>query len=46
MNLDSAINLLAGLKAFQLEEDIPFPDDPRDAEWKASDYVPKGTRKF
>lgn len=33
-----ALALLAQLKSFQLNEDLPFPEDPRDPNWKASDY--------
>ena len=36
-----AIALLAYLKAFQLNEDLPFPEDPRDATWTAAQYVKK-----
>lgn len=36
-----AMFLLSVLKAFQLNEDLPFPEDPRDASWTASQYRPK-----
>lgn len=38
MDFRNAIALLAMLKAMQLDLDAPFPDDPRDPGWKASDY--------
>jgi len=38
MSFLDAIALLANLKAMQLDLDAPFPDDPRDPNWKASDY--------
>lgn len=33
--------MLSFLKAFQLNEDLPFPEDPRDPNWRASDYKKK-----
>ncbi|MEJ6790482.1 hypothetical protein BrevBR_13105 [Brevundimonas sp. BR2-1] len=36
-----ALALLSFLKAFQLNEDLPFPEDPRNPNWKASDYKKK-----
>lgn len=36
-----AVSLLAMLKSWQLNEDLPFPEDPRDASWTASQYVKK-----
>lgn len=36
-----ALALLGMLKSMQLNEDLPFPEDPRDPNWKASDYVSK-----
>ena len=41
MDIDNAMYLLAILKGFQLDEDIPFPDDPRDPTWTADQYVSK-----
>lgn len=38
MSLGDAMFLLSCLKSFQLDEDLPFPEDPRDPNWKASDY--------
>lgn len=39
--LMEALALLSFLKSFQLEEDLPFPEDPRDPNWRASDYKSK-----
>ena len=36
-----ALALLGMLKSMQLNEDMPFPEDPRDPNWKASDYKKK-----
>lgn len=36
-----AMAMLSFLKAFQLNEDLPFPEDPRDPNWRASDYKKK-----
>lgn len=36
-----AMALLSMLKSFQLNEDLPFPEDPRDPNWTASQYVKK-----
>jgi hypothetical protein len=36
--LMQALALLSFLKSFQLEEDLPFPEDPRDPNWRAADY--------
>ena len=41
--LPDALFLLSTLKSFQLDEDLPFPEDPRDHTWKASAY--KSNRK-
>lgn len=37
----NAMFLLSCLKSMQLDLDAPFPDDPRDPNWRASDYKPK-----
>lgn len=37
--LIQAMWLLSILKSFQLNEGLPFPDDPRDASWRAGDHM-------
>lgn len=43
--LTDAIALLALLKCFQLNEALPFPDDPRDPTWRAGINNSDGSRK-
>lgn len=45
MDVRNAMWLLSCLKSMQLDLDLPFPEDPRDPTWKASDYKSKGPRK-
>lgn len=33
-----ALFLLSLLKSIQLDEEVPFPDDPRDPNWRAGDH--------
>lgn len=41
VDLPNAMWLLSCLKSMQLDLELPFPDDPRDPTWKASDYKKK-----
>jgi len=41
MDFRNAMWLLSCLKSMQLDLDAPFPDDPRDPNWRASDYKSK-----
>lgn len=41
MDFGNGMWLLSCLKCMQLDLDAPFPDDPRDPNWRASDYKPK-----
>lgn len=39
--MPQAMAMLAYLKSLQLNEDVPFPEDPRDPTWTASQYKSK-----
>lgn len=43
MRLDwlNALFLLSLLKSIQLDSGLPFPDDPRDPNWRAGDHMKK-----